>query len=313
MPAISASAPGKVILFGEHAAVYGWPSIAVPVAEVSAKAIITPLINEAPGSIRIEAPEINLAAAMAELQADDPLFAAVNETLDALAINKPPSFKLRVSSSIPLAAGLGSGAAVSVAIIRSVAEFLGQPLSDEQISGLAYEVEKLYHGTPSGIDNTVVSHAKPVYFTRGAPLDILEVAQPFTLLIADTGLRTPTRVTVGDVRAAWRADKEALEGIFDAIGELTRQARSALEHGEPSALGPLMNANHHELQNMGVSCPELDILVAAAQEAGALGAKLSGGGRGGNMIALVEEAQAQQIADALQESGATNTIMTRVQ
>lgn len=312
MPAISASAPGKVILFGEHAVVYGQPAIAVPINQVSAKAIITPLINQPSGTIHIDAPEINLNAAVTELRPDDPLATALNHTLQAMGIEQPPAFKLRVTSTIPLAAGLGSGAAVSVAIIRAVSGFLGQFLGDDQVSALAYEVEKLYHGTPSGIDNTVVAYAKPVYFIKGQPLETFTIDQPFTIVIADTGFSTPTRVTVGHVRSAWQADPTAYDVIFNAIGDIARQARAVIEGGQSAELGPLMDANHVELRKMGVSSPELDKLVQVARQAGALGAKLSGGGRGGNMIALVEADQAEAIAQTLQNAGATHTIVTKV-
>lgn len=313
MPAISASAPGKVILFGEHAVVYSQPAIAVPVQQVAAKAIVTPAFRAAAGSVHVEAPQTNVNADMSDLPASDPLAAAVRGTLAELEINQLPAFKLRISSTIPVAAGLGSGAAVSVAIIRAVSAFLGKPLADERVSALAFEVEKLHHGTPSGIDNTVVTFAKPVYFIKDEPIRIFQVAQPFTLVIADTGVASPTRVAVGDVRVAWEKDKTHLESIFAAIGEIVKEARSAIEKGDNASLGSLMDQNHGYLQQMDVSSPELDSLVAAARQAGAIGAKLSGGGRGGNMIALVDESSADKVAAALQAAGAKGIIKTIVQ
>ncbi len=313
MPAISASAPGKVILFGEHAVVYGQPAIAVPVQQVAAKAIITPAIQAAAGSVHIDAPQTNVDADLANLPATDPLAAALRATLDELKVSQPPAFKLRVTSTIPLAAGLGSGAAVSVAIIRAVSAFLGKPLPDERVSALAFEVEKFHHGTPSGIDNTVVTFAKPVYFIKGEPIQTFHVAKPFMLVIADTGVASPTRVSVGAVRAAWEKDKPHFEEIFAAIGAIAKEARSAIENGENVALGPLMDRNHGYLEEIGVSSSELDNLVVAARQVGAQGAKLSGGGRGGNMIALVSESSADKVAAALQAAGAKGIIKTIVQ
>jgi mevalonate kinase len=312
VPAISASAPGKVILIGEHAVVYGQPAIAVPVQQVAAKAIVSPAIQAASGSIHIAAPQVNVDANLAEMPDSDPLAAAVRATLSELAIEKPPAFTLRVSSTIPLAAGLGSGAAVSVAIIRAVSAFLGKTLADERVSALAFEVEKLHHGTPSGIDNTVITFAKPVFFIKGQPIQTFRVAQPFTLIIADTGVASPTRVAVGDVRAAWEKDKQHYEDVFAAIGSIATKARAAIESGNNAALGALMDQNHSYLQEIGVSSPELDNLVEAAQQAGAQGAKLSGGGRGGNMIALVDEKSADAVIDALQAMGAKGIITTIV-
>lgn len=312
MPAFSATAPGKVILFGEHAVVYGQPAIAAPVAGVAAKAVITPDISALKGRVLIEAPQISLAADLNDLPADNPVAAAVSAALGALEIDQPPAFKLRVNSTIPIAGGLGSGAAVSVAILRAVSAFLGHPFTDEQASALAFEVEKLHHGTPSGIDNTVIAFGKPVYFVKGQPPEFMRVEKPLQLVIADTGKSTPTRVTVGAVRAAWQADEPRSERIFEKIGALAKEARKALEAGDNEDLGLLMNSNHELLLELDVSSPELDALVAAAHSAGALGAKLSGGGRGGNVIAVCDIAKRAQIRDALLSAGAIQVIETTI-
>ena len=312
MPAISASAPGKAILIGEHAVVYGHPAIAVPVHGVSARAAVTPAIKAPPGEVHIEAAQIGIDADLGALPESDPLAAAVRAALQALGLIRPPALNVRVSSTIPIAGGLGSGAAVSVAILRAVSAFLGHPLNDEQVSALAFEIEKLHHGTPSGIDNTVITYARPIFFVKGQPPDFLQVAKPFTLLIADTGVATPTREAVAAVRAAWQANPPRYERLFAQIGDLAIQARSAVESGDIELLGPLMDANHEILQQLEVSSPELDKLVAAASQAGALGAKLSGGGRGGNILALVEPDRSNTVSDALQSAGALSTIVTTV-
>lgn len=310
MPAYSASAPGKIILFGEHAVVYGQPALAVPVRQVEAKAIL----RAQPGGegINILAPEIFLNSALAELPLEDAVGKAIRLTLEALGITAPPACTLLISSTIPLAAGLGSGAAVSVAIIRALSGFLGHLLPDEQVNELAFEVEKLHHGTPSGIDNTVVTYARPVYFIKGEPIQKLEIGHPFTLVVGDTGVVSPTAKVVGDVRLAYQAEPGLFENYFAMCGGIATNAALSIQKGRISSLGPLMNDNHEILQKMGVSSSELDQLVLAAREAGALGAKLSGGGRGGNMIALVEPDRADQIAQSLQDAGAVRTIITRV-
>lgn len=312
MPAITASAPGKVILFGEHAVVYGRPAIAVPVNEVRARAMVNADPRGVPGTMRIQAPAIGLDALLADLPDDQPLAAAVSCVLSTLEISRVPACTLRVTSTIPLASGLGSGAAVSVAILRALSAFLGQPLSDEQVSALAFEVEKLHHGTPSGIDNTVITYVRPVYFVRGQPIQTLQVAQPFTIVIGDTGISSPTAIAVGDVRRLWGEKPAHYESLFDSAGQIARQARQAIESGRPEELGALMDANHSLLQEMGVSSPELDRLVSAARTSGARGAKLSGSGRGGNMIALASPETASLIANALSAAGAYRTIVTTV-
>jgi mevalonate kinase len=312
MPALSASAPGKVILFGEHAVVYGQPAIAAPVLKVQAKVIVTPLITGTPGEVRIEAAVINLDTDLNILARDHPIAAAIHHVFAELGVKNPPAFKLRVTSTIPLAAGLGSGAAVSVAIIRAVSAFLGRPLKNERVSLLAYEIEKLHHGTPSGIDNTVITYEKSVFFQKGEAPIPLKIEAPFLLLIADTGLSTPTKVTVGDVHSGWQADPPRYEAIFAEIGDLSRQARTAIEAGDAAKLGPLMNSNHELLRQLNVSSLELDTLVSAALAAGALGAKMSGGGRGGNIIALAPHNHLNEVKAALDAAGAKKTLVTEV-
>ncbi len=324
MPQFSAHAPGKIILFGEHAVVHGQPAIAVPITQVRVTATVTPDIRGKAGTVRIQALDVDLDARLDELDRDHPLAAAVEGVAATLGISRIPACTLRVTSTIPVASGLGSGAAVSVAVVRALAGFLGQPLADEQVSAIAFEIEKIHHGTPSGIDNTVVTYAQPVYFIkksaaaraqpRGAALiETFTIAKPFTIVVGDTGIASPTRQTVGDVRAGWGADPGHYETLFAAVGSLTKSARQAIESGHPQRLGPLMDENHALLGEMGVSSPELDHLVSAAREAGALGAKLSGGGRGGNMIALAPPEQADQIASALRSSGAARTIVARIE
>jgi mevalonate kinase len=325
MPAFTASAPGKIILFGEHAVVYGQPAIAVPVTQVCARATVTPDLRGESGEVRILAPDVGLESLLGDLPPGNPLGEAVKLVAATLGVDRVPACTLKITSTIPVASGLGSGAAVSVAIIRALAGFLGQPLADEQVSTLAYEIEKIHHGTPSGIDNTVVTYAKPVFFIKispspsgrgaegeGSTIETFAIAKPFTIVIGDTGIPSPTKESVGDVRAAWQADPKHYEKLFADIGSITRIARQMIENGSPERLGPLMDENHVFLQEMGVSSSELDCLVAAAKAAGALGAKLSGGGRGGNMIALAAEENADTISQAIRSAGANRTILTEV-
>ncbi len=312
MPAFSSSAPGKIILFGEHAVVYGRPAVAVPVTEVSAKVTFTPNPRGQPGEVKINAPEIGLEAMLADLPAENPLSRAIHVTAAALKVTHIPAAGLRIKSSIPVASGLGSGAAVTVALVRSLAAFLGRSMPDAQVSALAYEVEKIHHGTPSGIDNAVVTYACPVYFIKNKPLVMLKAKRPFTIVIGDTGIASPTAAAVSDVRKAWQAGHDHYEALFDSAGAMADSGRKAIETGNIELIGPLMDANHGLLRKIGVSCNELDRLVLAARQAGAWGAKLSGGGRGGNMIALASLERADKIARALLDAGAVRVIVTEV-
>jgi mevalonate kinase len=302
-------APGKVILFGEHAVVYGRPALAVPVSQVAANAQVE---SGAPGSgLTIEATDLARCFTLDLAPDGDPLAAAVHVVLAHLGL-AAPDWRLTIHSTIPIASGLGSGAAVSAAIMRALACAAGQELLPETLSGLVYEVEVLYHGTPSGVDNTVIAHGRPVFFMRGQAPQVFPIGQPFRLVIADSGIGSPTKVTVGEVRLAWQRSPERFEKLFDEIGRIVEAARVAIASGEPERLGSLMDANHELLVEMGVSCPQLDRLVATARCAGAGGAKLSGGGRGGNMIALVSAETARPVAEALRKAGAVSVIVTPV-
>jgi mevalonate kinase len=315
----AASAPGKIILFGEHAVVYGQPALAIPVTQVQAHVEVTDALR---AGIQIEAPDISLQAELHTLAPGDPVRSVIENVFRSLGLSTPPYLNIRITSTIPVAAGLGSGAAVSVAIIRALSAHFGNTLTNEQVNALAYEVEKLHHGTPSGIDNTVITYACPVYFVKNPTekrragdkvVETFRAGAPFTIVIGDTGIPAPTKESVGDVRKAWEADKRRWEKVFAKVGAIAQQARKAIETGEIRRLGPLMDENHALLQTLSVSSPELDKLVLMARAAGAEGAKLSGGGRGGNMIALVRPERAEQVASALLAAGAKRTLVTVVQ
>ena len=306
---MKASAPGKIILFGEHAVVYNRPALAVPVAQVHADVEV---VTSPRQGIWINAPGIDLHADLAALPADHPIGSVIHGLFHLLKLSPPPSLEINISSTIPVASGLGSGAAVSVALARALALYLQRPMSDEQLNALAYEIEKLHHGTPSGIDNTVITYARPVFFIKGRPIETFKVGMPFTIVIGDTGIPAPTKESVGDVRRLWTEDKDKFEKIFDDIKQISLSARRAIQDGVPGQLGSLMDQNHELLQRLTVSSPELDNLVVAARNAGASGAKMSGGGRGGNMIALVEKEKAETVAQALISARAVRTIVTDI-
>jgi len=312
MPAYSASAPGKIILFGEHAVVYGQPAIAAPVLQVRAKAIANADPRGSPGTVRLRAIDLGLETTLADLPVDHPLAAVLWKAAAAMQLSHIPACSIQVSSNIPIAGGMGSSAAVSVAILRAFSALVGQPLSDEQVSQLAYEVEVIHHGIPSGIDNSVITYAKPVYFIKGKPIETLQVKRPFTLVIGDTGIQSPTANVVNDVRQAWEKASDQVEDVFKHIGAIAAAAREAIEQGSAEALGPLMEENQALLRELGVSSSELEGLVEAAHSAGAPGAKLSGAGRGGNMIALATPENAEEIARALRDAGAVRTIITEI-
>ena len=312
MPAISATAPGKIILFGEHAVVYGYPAIAVPVEGVRAKAVVMARPIALQGSILIDAPDIGLKSLLEDLPQDHAFSLLFTALQNHLNIDHFLAFLVRVTSTIPIASGMGSGAAIAAAMLRATGKFLGRPLTDEEVAMLTYESEKAFHGTPSGIDNTVIGYTRPVWFLRGQPVEFIPIAAPFTLVIANSGIHSSTADVVNTVRRHHEADPASSDAIFHQIARISEEAASALQIGSVEALGPLMLENHQLLQQLGVSLPELDHLTEIAMQAGALGAKLSGAGRGGNIIALVDPAHAQSLAEALLANGAIETIITRI-
>jgi mevalonate kinase len=311
---VGATAPGKVILFGEHAVVYGRPAIAIPVTQVRATAVVEPYAER---GVRLVAPDLARDIHLSDVGEEDPLAAALYQVCQATGLRQLPDMLITVTSQIPIASGLGSGAAIAAATIRAVAGYLGfsQLATNDWVSSLTYEVEKIHHGTPSGIDNTVVTYEKPVYFVRQQPQNRIEtfrVAEPLHLLIADTGIRSSTKEVVGDVRRQWQANPTAFESLFDECGRIAEAARLAIEAGRLQEIGRLMIANQALLEKMTVSGAELEKLVRAAMQAGALGGKLSGAGRGGNMIALVSRDTAADVRQALLAGGARRVLTSIV-
>ncbi len=304
------SAPAKIILYGEHAVVYGQPALAAPVESLRAFAEVHP--QRSGSGLRLLAVDtghdlpVDLAA-----EVDDALVEMAQRTLRFLGA-APPSAVVEVYSKIPLASGLGSGAAVSAALGRALAWACGVELAPIDLNALVYEVERRHHGTPSGIDNTVIVYDQPILFRSREDFTPLALGAPLTILIGDTGIRAPTRESVGDVRRLLERDRDMTLSTIEAIGAVVEQACVALSNGDLEMAGILMQKNHALLRQLTVSSPELDRLVDTALEAGALGAKLSGGGRGGNMIALVTPRMWETVADRLRGAGAVHVWKTTV-
>lgn len=299
------SACAKIILVGEHAVVYGVPAIAVPVSSLRAFAHAVPA-----ETFEIRAQDLGKRLS---LDADEPLAHLARLTLERLGCSQAPAFAIEVHSQIPVASGLGSGAAISAAVARAICAGLGQSLDNDALNALVYEIERFYHGTPSGIDNTVIVYEQPIWFVRGQGIETLSVGTEFSFVVADTGVPAPTYESVGDVRRLYETQAERIQPILERIRAISQQARHALAQGDAIGLGRLMNENQECLEALTVSSPELERLVQAARHAGALGAKLSGGGRGGNMLALVTPETAETVHTELLKAGAKRAFITRIQ
>lgn len=304
------SAPGKLILCGEHAVVYGRPAIAMPLSGLRASVAIER--QPAGSGLTVAAPDLG---ERWQLQAAAPLAALARSALERLGAGEPDAL-LTIRSEIPIASGMGSGAAVGAALVRALAELAGAALGPEAVSALVYESERQFHGTPSGIDNTVVAYEEPVLYIRQPELPpsitSLRVGGPWHFVIGDTGVVSSTKAVVGDLRRRWGEEPARYEPLFDAIGHAVMRINNALRADDGPRIGALLDENHRLLQAIGVSSPELDGLAAAARAAGAWGAKMSGAGWGGVMLALVAPGSAAAVAAALREAGATQIWTTEL-
>lgn len=305
---IEGSAPAKIILFGEHAVVHGQPAVAIPFSALRARVGVAG--ESAAAELRSGSGE--LLAALHSPQVGDPrllqMLRVIERGLDAPA----PARVFQLTSDIPPASGLGSGAAVATALTRAMAQCAGLSLDAEQLNRIVLETEKLFHGTPSGIDNTVVVYERPLCFTRGRQARPVQVSRALELLVADSGERCATHVPVSAVRELLRRRPQQTGACIEAIGRTSRRALAILAGDSPAEIGPLMYKNHELLRALEVSSPRLDRLVRAAREAGAAGAKLSGAGRGGTVIALIDESTRAVVSRALTQAGATRIWRTMI-
>ncbi|MDH3642051.1 MAG: hydroxymethylglutaryl-CoA reductase, degradative [Gammaproteobacteria bacterium] len=292
------SACGKVILLGEHAVVYGRPALALPI----------PLAVEA--SVRRGGDGINLVIPRWGLEqkvrgsSAPGLSGILFSVLAQLGLDEQ-SMTIEVIPHVPRAMGLGGSSANAVAILRALDKTFSLGLDDGRINQLAFECETAAHGTPSGIDNTIATYGSPLVFQRDGDqprFDEIKLASEIPLVIGITGKESLTATTVAMVRRAWETHRSRYDGIFDQIAGLTTAGTQALKDGHFSELGELMNLCQGYLNALQLSTPELEELIHIARLNGALGAKLTGGGGGGSMVALCPDDQ-DRVARAMESAG----------
>jgi len=312
MPAISVRAPAKSILVGEHAVVYNRPAIAFPINQLQARTTITANVFGNPDEIEFHAPDINFHENYFALPKDHPYKIAVSIIKKEADIDHYPACNIQIQSKIPIASGMGSSAAIAVAIIKGLSEFIGLRLSNQRLADLAYQLELQYHGNPSGIDNTVIAFNQPIFFIKEKGFHTIFPKSDLTLLIANSGIKGKTKEAVMGVKARWKIDQKKYEAIFDRIGQLVINAEIAIKSGDAINLGKLMSENHQLLTEIGVSIPQLDTMVEIALKSGAFGAKLSGGGLGGNMITLAPPNLIENIAENLRNAGIQQILFEKI-
>lgn len=302
--AVEACGHGKVILLGEHAVVYGSHAIAAPVP----LAVRASVHDTQAGGVDMLIPRWGVKCRLNRDPAHrDSFQRSLGLVFDRLGLIDR-SMRIDVTPSVPRAMGLGGSAALAVAVIRAIDQHFRLGLSEAEINALAYACEEVAHGSPSGIDNTVATYGKPILYRRAfaageSPrVEELSLARKIPLVIGISGCESLTARTVGDVRSAWQRNPTLYEGIFQQIDGLALDGVAALREGHLEHLGDLMNVCHGLLNALRVSSRELEELVQIAREHGALGAKLTGGGGGGSIIALCPENRARVIA-AMRDAG----------
>ena len=302
----SGYAHSKAILLGEHSVVYGAPAIAIPVEALGVQAWVNPRAE----GLYLESDLYTGDQCDTEHQTG-PVRAAVAAALEATG-QPGAGLSVRLHSTIPFARGLGSSAAVGAAIGRAIGSMAGRTLDPEQLNTIIQAAETVAHGKPSGLDARTVVADSPIRFQSGE-VSAISVGGEFDFVIADTGVTGSTAEAVDSVRVQREAERGRVEGILAQLAEHADAAVADLASGAKSALGEKMSTVHGLLASIRVSSPLLDSLVAEANAAGALGAKLTGGGLGGCIMALASSgAHAQQIRDALYRAGAVHTWHTKV-
>lgn len=295
---------GKVILLGEHAVVYGSHAIAAPVP-LAIQAVAQDTFD---GNVSLIIPRWGVEYRLNKDPAHrDSFQRSLGIIFDRCGI-ADRSARIEVFPNVPRAMGLGGSASMAVAIIRSLDLHFKLGLKDEEVNAIAFECEKVAHGTPSGIDNTVATYGKTILYRRAkhegdAPLiKPLEIPRPIKLVIGISGKESLTAKTVGRIREAWTKDPVLYDRIFKEIDKLTLHSVEAIKAYDMERLGVMMNVCHGLLNALRVSSPEIEELIQVARDAGALGAKVTGGGGGGSMIALCPDNSAK-IAEAIRSAG----------
>lgn len=278
-------AHSKIILIGEHAVVYGYPAISLPLLEVEVTCRVVP------------------ATTPWRLFEEDTLSMAVYASLEYLNITDA-YIRCQIDSAIPEKRGMGSSAAISIAAIRAVFDYYQEKLPRDVLEILVNRAEMIAHMNPSGLDAKTCLSDQPIRFIKNVGFEELAMDLSAYLVIADTGVYGHTREAIQVVESK---GKEALPFLY-ALGELTQQAEEAIKARDAVMLGEILTKAHGNLKEIGVSSLEADALVETALQHGAIGAKMSGGGLGGCIIALVADYhQAQDLAERLEEKGAVQT------
>jgi len=306
---VSSRAPGKIILSGEQFVVLGAPAVAMAVnlySEIKVK-------HSQSGQIEVTADiplhlldEANKNTSIVDNQALlEPLRLAASATLDHLSM-QDRSVCVEANCQIPIGAGLGSSASTAVATISAVAKSEHHRLDRREIFKLAFVPENYLHGKPSGVDQAACAYGGTIQYRKPSEITPLHIRRSPKIIVCDSGIHRSTRTLVGSVVNRSKKETRAFRTHLEEVSGISNGVVKALKTQDNDELGLLMNRNHELLQRIGVSTPRLDKLVTVARKAGAIGAKLTGAGGGGCIIALCDdERDRSKIAKRLRREGGT--------
>jgi mevalonate kinase len=293
---------GKVILFGEHFVVYGLPAIASAIGDKT--------IAEVEKAEKFEFIDKRPETEGYKITKKDEIERELKMIFDFMKIDlKKTPLRITLSGNLLCTSGIGASAAMATAIARALSDYFELGLNNEEINRIAYEGEKGSAGTPSGIDNTCATFGGLLWFEKnlqGGPnkIELIKAKKPIEIVLGNTGISQDTKKVVEDVRKAKEAEPEKYNRIFDDYLKIVKEARSVIERGDLKRLGELMDENHKLLKEMNLSCKEAEEIISVAKANGAIGAKITGTGRGGYVILLTPGRKLQEkVAKAIEKEG----------